>query len=301
MRRRFLPFETTPLREAPMPSLSKLLRNIANRFGRGSAPEPSASMHQPAGLRGYVYWTEEEGGLFLGAKVGDTIVKPNQDPPWIVVDHHIRDVLVTRWPGKLYGVEVLDASGETHLMSGVKESATYTRTCGVRILEELPLARLFGGNGQELCRILDFARGLSEEQVHRLSRCDLEPSEKVYDHAWRKWSSLRGAEILPEPGAYRDLLKTVCSIGEHGSPIGNGLCVVHSLFFQRAQELAGDSAFSIDDDDGDEDAGISFLPEWDRACQALVHAAMSCESENLLTASEKALLRKPVAKVFGVG
>lgn len=236
--------------------------------------------------------------MFSGAKVGEEIIHPTQAPPWIVVVHHVEDVLVTRWPGRLFLVQVLDPAAETHLMDGIRKDAGYTRTCGVRILEELPLAKLFGENGDRICQILEFTRRLTEEQVDQLSGYDLSSSDQIYDQVWRKCSAPQSDGGIPVLGAYRSVLKSALIDGKYGSPIGEGLSVVYALFHARAKELAGDAAFGIDERDDDEDDGVSLLPKWSQACDALLHAAMSYAPDPLLTAPEKSLLRQPVDEVF---
>lgn len=281
------------------------LRLVAESRERGNMPDlgskPTPPSHPSVVIQGYVYCSHEDGDMFSGAKVGEEIIHPTQAPPWIVVVHHVRDVLVTRWPGRLFWVQVLDPAAETHLMDGIRKDAGYTRTCGVRILEELPVANLFGENGDGICRIVELTRRLTEGQVDTLSGYDLSASEQIYDQVWRKCSAPQIYGGKQEVEACGTVLKSALTDGKYSSPIGEGLSVVYALFHARAKELAGDAAYEIDerDEDDDEDDGVSLLPKWSQACDALLHAAMSYAPDPLLTVPEKSLLRKPVEDVFG--
>ena len=120
-------------------------------------------------IKGFVYSADEENELFKNAKVGDSIIKKEKKPPYIVVDHSLGTKIITRWPGKIYKVEVINPSKEKKINKGLVKNIWYTRTYGVKIIEEVPIEMLFGKNGKEICKIIDLTRNISEENVSSIS------------------------------------------------------------------------------------------------------------------------------------
>lgn len=59
---------------------------------------------------GYIYRSDDKIGLFKGAREGQLVSNPNQDPPWIIVHHSLDDTLAAKWPGKLFQAEVTEAT-----------------------------------------------------------------------------------------------------------------------------------------------------------------------------------------------
>src|SRR5688572_21913449 len=99
---------------------------------------------------GYVYVPDSDPGFFAGAARGMVVRKPDRLPPWIVVDHAIQSALVARWPGRLWRVAVLDAEG----VEQASAHANYTRALAVKVIEEIPAARLFGEQGEAVVAVL---------------------------------------------------------------------------------------------------------------------------------------------------
>lgn len=245
-------------------------------------------------IQGFVYANDEASELFKNAKVGDIIMKPNRNIPFIVVDHTLDKMIITRWPGKLYKVEVLNQSKEKDLNKGLAENVWYTRTLGVKILEEMSLENLFGTNGKWISQIVDVTRNISEEQVDSLSNFDAHPGRELFSKAWKNWISLMNKDDANFDEDYSNTL-AILDENHDQSPIGRGLTLISSQFYIRAREIAGESAFGIDDE------GEIFLqPKWSKACEKLLHAGMSYESLNLLSESEKMVLRKPMTEVFNM-
>ena len=100
-------------------------------------------------LLGFTYVSAEEPAQFAGVTPGLTVGTFTDKPPWIVVDLSLSSVVVARWPGKLWEVQILRRAGEQP-----RVGATYVRATAVRIERELPSATLFGKNGHAIEEVL---------------------------------------------------------------------------------------------------------------------------------------------------
>lgn len=246
-------------------------------------------------IQGFVYSADEDNELFKYAKVGDLIIKQDRNPPFIVVDHSLDKTIITRWPGKLYEVEVINQSKEKDLNKGLVKNVWYTRTLGVKILKEVPVENIFGPNGHHISRIITWIRNVTEEQVNSFSKYDLESGRNLFTKAWRNWISLTDRDYAYLNDDQYNTLKVFPKNQKYSSPIREGLSIMASQFDIRARELVRESAFGVD-----EEGEIFLQPKWAKASEILRHAGMSYESDNLLTASEKKILRKPVMEVFNL-
>lgn len=240
-----------------------------------------------------MYAPDEKSGLFENAKVGDRLIKPERKPPYIVVDHSLNTKIITKWPGKLYRVEVINPHKERDINKELLEGAHYTRTFGVKILEEIPIGKMFGANGDEIKRIIDITRELNEEAVNQLSEYDVESNRTIVNKAWKNWIKENVESYQHLDDDFYSTLKVTSKDKAYSSPIGEGLSIISSQFSIRTRELVGDEGFHID-----KDGEIYLLPKWDKACEALLQAGISYESHNLLSESKKDVLRKPFLEVF---
>ena len=159
---------------------------------------------------------------------------------------------------------VTDAAG----IEQVSAHARYTRAFEVKILEELPVSRLFGERGEAVCSVIARSDRLELPQVHLLAGARHPDASKAYSRAWDKWLAEVGGT-----GAYEgeDLQGALAiSAGGSQSPINHGLIVLHHTVFNRAKKLVGSSAFIVDDD------GTHHLePTWAAASHALLESAMA--------------------------
>lgn len=244
-------------------------------------------------IQGFVYSADEDNELFKDAKVGDLIIKQDRKPPFIVVDHTLDKTIITRWPGKLYKVEVINQSEEKDLNKGLVKNVWYTRTLGIKILEEVPVENIFGKNGKQISRVIDLTRNLTEEQVNLLSRYSIEFGRDLFTKAWRNWILLTDKDYVYLNDDHYNTLEVFPKNQVYSSPIRKGLSIISSQFNIRARELVGEAAFGFDDE-----GEIYLQPKWSKACENLRQAGMSYESDNLLTEAEKETLRKPVMEVF---
>jgi hypothetical protein len=245
------------------------------------------------GKVGDIYFPDEKTELFKLAQVGDIIVKNYKKPPYLVVDHVLDKLIITKWPGTLYKVEVLNPSEEKCINAGLVKNIWYTRTFAVKILEELPIEIIFGDNGVQIKKILDFITNISEEQVNQLATYDAEQNRKIYSEAWNIWDSSTDKESLNSSGDYEKVIQAFPKNQSRVSPIGQGLSIIYDIFYQTARKLTHDEALEID-----EEGEIYLKPKWSIASTHCLNAGMSYEDSNLLTEDEKALLRKPFQEVF---
>ena len=244
-------------------------------------------------IKGYVYSGDDEDGLFVDAKIGDLIIKQNKKPPYIVVDHTLATKIITKWPGKLFHVEVINEKNEKDINKGLVKDVWYTRTFGVKILDEISLESVFGENGKAIKNLIDLTRNIEIEEVELLANYDTESNRPVLNKAWRNWVRMTDKEYEFFDEDYSDTLKMSPKNQVHSSPIREGLSIISSQFDIRARELVGESAFEIDDE------GEIFLrPKWRAAVETLLQAGMSYESDNLITNEEKELLQRPMIEVF---
>lgn len=246
-------------------------------------------------IQGFVYSADEDNELFKDAKVGDLIIKQDRKPPFIVVDHILDKIIITRWPGKLYKVEVINQSKEKDINKGLVKNVWYTRTLGVKILEEVPVENIFGENGKQIRHIIDLTRNITEEQVNLLSKYNIESSRDLFTKAWRNWILLTDKDCVYLNDDHYNTLKIFPKNQVYGSPIREGLSIISSQFDIRARELVGEAAFGVD-----EEGEIYLQSKWAKAYEKLKQAGISYESDNLLTEVEKETLRKPVVEVFNL-
>jgi hypothetical protein len=241
---------------------------------------------------GFVYSALEDDERFRNAKVGDLIINKDKNPPWIVVDHTLGRTIVTKWPGKLFEVEILNPSREKSINKGLVKDVWYTRTFGVKIIRELTVDNLFGQNGKEICWLIDLTRNIDEQQVTLLAGTSNENNRDLYSKAWEKWIALTDKGSLSLDDNHYDILKVFPRNQRFNSPIREGLSIISSQFRIRAREILGEKAFIIDDEEQ------YLIPVWANACEKLLHAGMSFESYGLLTIKEKKDMIRPIIETF---
>lgn len=220
-----------------------------------------------------MYVDDERPGPMSGARPGDLIVKRPFTPPWLVVDHDLGNVLVTRWPGRLFAVTVAapESRSEREATEAVgarfKPGGRFTPTFRVRVDRELPVASLFGAAGERVVEVIEAGRGLDAEAAGVLAEAVDPGARDEQAAAWERWLGeqphghpYRGdGGILAVPGA-----------GPVGSPIGAGFGVIHHVVRRAALRDGGPGAVEVDED-GDE----CLAEPWAGAMSALLQAAMA--------------------------
>lgn len=229
--------------------------------------------------------------LFANARPGDLVIKEDKKPPYIVVDHDWITSIITQWPGKLFKVSILNPLDEKDINTGLVENIWYTRTYGLKILEELPAEVVFGTNGKEIKNLLSLIQNITEVQVNQLAEYALEVNRKLYSETWNRWKNFCDGSSSIED--YENVIASQSKNSQVKSPIGIGLSVISNTFYQTVRKLTRDDALEID-----EEGEVCLKAKWTAAGEHFLNAAMSYESNNLLTEQEKNQLRTPVTKVF---
>ncbi len=227
------------------------------------------------GRVGFIYEPKKEGSPLAVGDAGD-VIRVDSTPPWMVVDHSKDSIVFTNWPGVLWKVEVIQPAPDSK-----QEADFYTRAIAIRLIEKATATELFGANGRPVENILSQAAGLELIQIESVNPpCEI--ARQAYSKAWNTWlgnNHQNGGQLQ-----HGDTL----GVGSRGydSPIGRGLVLLFNVFHKRAQEIEGDSAFTVDDA-GD----VHFVPKWQYAFDAAKHAAMACGAPDLLSRHERALLK----------
>lgn len=228
--------------------------------------------------RGYVYESDADPGPMRDAVPGALVRTPERRPPWIVVDREPASVVVARWPGRLWQVEIVDAASaaDQEPYGGAPvASAGYQRCYAVRVLAERPPATLFGKRGAAVVPVLEAARHLTREQAEALAAARLPDASEAYRRAWSRWlGEDAGEEVLAV--SRRPV-----------SPVGDALSLVHALVWHPDR---------IETDD----AGESRLAApWGDASSALCQAALAFGAPQLLRGKDRALLTRAWDETFG--
>ena len=244
-------------------------------------------------IQGYVYASKEENKLFKGAKIGDSVIKKDKKPPYIVVDHTLDTKIITKWPGNLFKVEVINPSKEKSINKGLVKDVWYTRTLGVKILDEVNIAELFGRNGQKVEQVIDLTRNITEEKVLELSKYNEKENRDLFTKAWRNWIMLYNKNHPYLNDEHYNTISLSPKNQRYSSPIKEGLSIISSQFDIRARELVGETAFGVD-----EEGELYLQPIWSNAVEKILHAGMSYASDDILTEVERQNLRKPFNEVF---
>lgn len=246
--------------------------------------------------KGFVYVAAESDDVMRGAAVGATVRLPSRSPPWIVVDRSLETLLVTKWPGRVWFVEILEEVSESDQVAAgagtLVKNVWYKRAWAVRVIEEIPSSNLFGAAGKSVCAIIDRAARLEVDQVAALNAARDSRASSAYDEAWRKWLGGRYAEY----GQVKEFAGVlgISTPGGASSPINYGLSLISSTIYTRARTLLGDSAFHLDDD------GEEQLDEnWARAANALLEAAIAYGAPSLVDGDQRSVLSQAWRKVFG--
>ena len=227
------------------------------------------------GRTGFVYTPDKPLGPMTLAKVGD-VVSTDVTSPWIVVDHCKDSIVFANWPGTLWFVEVVESAPRSNQIT-----ESYTRARTVRLIERSSATELFGLNGASVGNLLDQAARLEISQVAAMYSPEPESHDK-FAAAWERWLKQLGDDTY----VGHDYSETL-GVGPRGydSPIGRGFVLLFNVMHKRAQELQGDSGFTVDTE-----GEIHFAKQWQFAFDAARHAAMAYGAPDLLSESDRKLL-----------
>lgn len=228
---------------------------------------------------GYCYVPNESHEPIRGAYVGAVIENSSEGPPWIVVDQSLDSLIVSRWPGRLWKLEVVRPAKEQP-----NASATYVRAVSVKVLEEVPVSILFGVHGQEVVKVIESARLLDVQCGLKLGAAFDSRAIDMYSEAWSRWlNGLSRVDLNHERDDYSGTL--AISGARKKSPVGVAPTVLYSVLRERVKAAVGDSAFVVD-----EEGNESFSPEWSKVLDAFLCAVMGFGVDQIMSPQEKDVL-----------
>jgi hypothetical protein len=244
--------------------------------------------------KGYVYAPLENPGAMAGAAPGVCVRNADRGPPWIVVDHGLQSVIVSKWPGRLWRVEIIDRVSDADLRSAgqspLRADAPYTRAVAVDVLEEAPVAALFGAHGAAVCEVIAAAGEVDLDGARRLAAARPREAADAYSRAWATWlarEDLRSRDRIVPEGTL------AVPTGRSRSPIESGLGVVYGQLFRRARAVCGDAATVSDEDD-------TWLAEpWNGAAAALLDAALAFGAPDVIDDADREILTRAWRDVLG--
>lgn len=225
------------------------------------------------------------------ASTGVTISVQGRGPPWIVVDHEPASAIVARWPGRLWRARIVEAATDRDQRASggpPVASARYTRCISILIEGEEQIATLFGPHGSGVVHVLEKASQLSRALAEALAANRHAGAAQTQDRVWRNWLRQKN---LPD-NVYEQLDGTL-AIGVAGSPINQGLSVLHGIVFRRAQSVDADAATDFDAEN------IRLIHPWDGAGRVFGDAALALGAPDLMDSEERAVLLHGWSKVFG--
>ncbi len=243
-------------------------------------------------LEGYVYACEPD-DVMASARACERIAIRKRRPPYITVSDSIQTLAVTRWPGKLCRVRVAEPAAT----AGEALAAGIAHAIAVDVLEETPVARLFGPHGEKVCAVLARAGELDWGQARSFARARHVDAGKAYSRAWSNWLLSVGVAspfrvdfmsvVDTSPLRDADFTGVLSTSAHPGSPINEGLKVLHRTIRDRAAETEGGKALIIRED-GEE----GFEPVWLAACYALLEAAMAMGAPAVCEAEDRRIMSK---------
>jgi hypothetical protein len=235
---------------------------------------------------GFVYASTGESGPMGRADTGSTIRGASSGPPWIAVSRTLDDVIVARWPGRLWRVELLEAAP-----SQPRQSAGHTRAIAVKVLEELSAATLFGAHGAEVSKVIQAAERLTEEDVERLRARASEAAVAAYARAWTTWITQKDPTSHFVQREHEDTLQA--RVAGKTSPIGHGLSIVYKTVFERARAVGGDEVVVRGEDE------VWLVPRWATAADALCQAALALGAPEVMPEADRILLLSAFVEACG--
>lgn len=248
--------------------------------------------------RGYIYLADDSPVGIVSAAPGEVVRVPGRKPPWLVVDHALPTVLIARWPGRLWLVEILDPISDAEQRasgSELRNDAPYTRAAAVRFVDEIDLAALFGERGAAVCGVIETARGLTEDIARRLTLARHEGAGQAYSRVWHRWLKQQRVHAADQAESFAGVVAIASvPVGSPVSPIGRGLIVIANVLGKRATALVGASVWIEDANDP------AFLAQpWAGAEAALCAAALAFGAPDLVSETDRGILAKAWRDVIG--
>jgi hypothetical protein len=248
--------------------------------------------------RGFVYVPHVDTGPMANVAAGQRIQIPGRAPPWIVVDQVLASIVIARWPGRLWAVEVVDPMTNSELRAAghgpLRSDARYVRAAAVKVLHELPVATLFGQHGAKVCAVIEAAANLTVERAVRLVGARHPNAGRTQTRVWKLWLKRNGAPA----NRYGDNLDGTLSVPgtPSKSPVGAGLLVIKGEVGRRAEAIGGPSVWLTDDVDPE---GAWLAQPWLGGSIALLDAALAFGAPNLMNDDDRNVLAAAWRDVVG--
>lgn len=239
------------------------------------------------------YWLDCSDPSPVLNRTGNRVALAQAVPPWMVVDQSLASIIIgRRWPGRLWRVRVEELGD----MSGLVARPGYWRAAAVELLEELPLASLFGANGDAVLDILAQIAGLSRVQAQALADGMPADAWRAYSRAWMRWSQAGSEPVDTTEDAWWGTLAASRRGDKEKSPVHSGFLLIHSQLRQRAEEIDGKDAFVLIEEDGEIEQLLA--PLWQAAGDALLFAAMARAAPQYVTDEDAVMLTQAWTRVF---
>jgi hypothetical protein len=269
-------------------------------------------------LRGYIYVPRDNPGLLAEAAPGRVVRVTGDRPPWIVVDKTLERVSAHPWPGLLWRVEVTQHTSADDLLRlrayRLAPDAGFVRAATVTVLDQVPVATLFGAHGAKVCAVIDAAGELTPKRAMQVAGARHPQAGEAYTRAWHIWLAREHPNFIADNRAGRDVYAVAprsewpdrteatefdgaLDIGKFSrSPVGAGLGVVSDVATRRAEDAMGKSIWTPDPVDPEED----FLAEpWPSAIRALLDATLALGAPDLVPDADRSILLKAWREVIG--
>lgn len=241
-------------------------------------------------IQGFVYVTAQKDPKLFETSVGYKYIKADDQPPYIVVDHALDSVLVTKWPGRLLKVEVLNQANEKEINQGLVKNIWYSRTLGVEILDELPISELFNPGGIIVVKILDFASTMNDADADCLAQFDISKAHQIYSDTWNAWLKTKDPSSIHLNNNHFDTLAILPKNSRR--TLNNSFSVIANLVWDRAKEVLGEAAFTRDEED-------EFILKKSRAHarSILTQAAMAHNAAAFISEENREILLAPWSSI----
>lgn len=253
----------------------------------------------PREATGFVFVSGTSRDCLKAATAGTRVTLPTFTPPWIVVEHSLERVPVTRWPGRLFRARVVppvtdeERAAMARAAGGLSSGAGFTRAIAVDLLAELSPSVLFGPHGDNVIRVLEAGLALDEEGARKLASARHPEAAEEYHKAWDRW-----LVDQPEGEHYRNQdhasTLSIPGAGPSRSPIGHGFSLIWWVVTKSAQHRGRARSFTLD-----EDGDPALADPWESALSALLDTAMACGAPHLSDSEAATVLSTAWHAVFG--
>lgn len=200
--------------------------------------------------QGYVFLTQDQ-----VYSVGDIYYHNTGKSRWCCVDDYVHKVF-PKLPGNLYRVEIIDFVS-TDAPPKLVKNPSYSRALSFRIIEGLPVAKLFGEYGENICLILDWIQTAGVSDFEKIGNLITGDMSKIYSKAWDEWLKTIDPDSYHLGYPHHGVIAIPTERKNPDSPINKGFSLISEFLNNRAKSLVGDDMWVIyvpdPDDEFEED------------------------------------------------